>query len=279
VYTSGANILQRSCFNLSWGLVLALPLLAADGLPANGAPATETQPARMVSVVRSDQRTGKLVRSVVVSPKPVADRKVAETVVAPRVISSAAPAAAPAAAAVINAKSSTYAGINQLVADAAARESLPPELIHSVIKVESDYNPNAVSPKGAQGLMQLIPETAQRFGVNNAFSPAENIQGGAKYLRYLLELFKGDYVRALAAYNAGEGAVTRYNGVPPYAETQNYLVQVSKQLKINLAGQPRPKPNETAAPKPEANPESKPDGVTHLQEIVLPDGTVRYVSK
>ena len=264
--------MYRSCFNIISGLALAAGLWGADGLTA-----ASTQPAR-TSVVRSDERTGKLVRSVVVSPKavvsakPVAEKRVVETVVAPRVMAPApTPPAVPAPA-----PESAYGNINKLVADAAARESLPAELLHSVIKVESNYDPLAVSPKGAQGLMQLIPQTAQRFGVSNAFSPAQNIQGGAKYLRYLLGLYNGDYVRALAAYNAGEGAVARYGGVPPYAETQNYLVQVSKQLEKSLAGQPQPKnPEPQAAPKPEA----KSDGTTHLQEIVLPDGTVRYVSK
>ena len=208
------------------------------------------------------------------NPRPVAERKVAETVVAPRVVPAAAsskgssPTATPSG-------TEPWSNINQLVAEAAARESLPPDLIHSVIKVESDYNPNAVSPKGAQGLMQLIPETAQRFGVNDAFSPAENIKGGARYLRYLLEMFQGDYVRALAAYNAGEGAVAKYGGVPPYSETRNYIAQVGKQLEKSLAGKPQPKPVETQ-PAASAAPG---DGVTHLQEIVQPDGTVRYVSR
>src|SRR2546429_244672 len=85
------------------------------------------------------------------------------------------------------------AGINEAVARAAAEHSLPPQLIHSVIKVESNYNPYAVSSKGALGLMQLIPETARRFGVKNVFNPLENIQGAARYLRYLLDLFENDY--------------------------------------------------------------------------------------
>jgi soluble lytic murein transglycosylase-like protein len=251
----------------------AVSLWAADEPSgANG------QPLRMTSVVRSDPRTGKLVRSMVVNSKPVAGRAVAETVVAPRVVSSmpATPAAPPAPAAAVSPASPSGA-IDEMVARIAARESLPPQLIHSVIKVESNYDRYAVSPKGAQGLMQLIPATAQRFGVTDAFNPADNIQGGARYLRYLLELYNGDYPRALAAYNAGEGAVAKYGGVPPYAETRNYLVQISRQLEKSMAGQPQPKPMETKPePKPEA---SDPDGVSHLEEVVQPDGTVRYVSK
>ena len=123
----------------------------------------------------------------------------------------------------------------------AAEQSVPPELLHSVIQVESNYNPGAVSPKGAQGLMQLMPETARRFGVPNSFDPVENIQGGAKYLKYLLELYKGDYPSALAAYNAGEKAVAKYGGIPPYAETQNYVAQVQRESmpSANRCGQTR----------------------------------------
>ncbi len=270
--------MYRFCFYGAWVLV-ALPLLAADGSTGtNGAQLPGAQPAAKTSVVRSDPHTGKLVRSVVVNAKPVAERPVAGTVVTPRLVSPAPPAESAPAPTPETPKpaSQSWNNINQLVADAAARESLPAELLHSVIKVESDYNPYAVSPKGAQGLMQLIPATAQRFGVSNAFSPSENIQGGAKYLKYLLELYKGDYVRALAAYNAGEGAVARYGGVPPYAETQDYLVRIGKQLEKSAAGQPQPKKETQPAPKPEA---VKSDGVTHLQEIVQPDGSVRYVSK
>lgn len=271
--------MHRFCFSLALGLTAAAWLSAADGSRA-----PDTQTVRKTSVVRSDPRTGKLVRSVVVNARPVAEKKVAETVVAARTIPPAKPPAPAPAATPGSLRTEPGANINQLVAEAAARESLPPELIHSVIKVESDYNPYAVSPKGAQGLMQLIPETAQRFGVSNAFSPADNIGGGARYLRYLLELYKGDYTRALAAYNAGEGAVARYGGVPPYEETRNYLVRVGKQLEKSVSG---PAQHTTAGQNQsmkETQPESKADagkgdGMTHLQEIVQPDGTVRYVSK
>jgi len=262
--------LKRFCFRLGWGAALA----AASLWAADGPSGAINQPVRMTSVVCSDRRTGKLVRSVVVSSKSVAQRKIAETVVAPRAISSATPPLPAPKPAVW--QSPPTGSIDEMVAQVAERESLPPQLIHSVIKVESNYNPYAVSPKGAQGLMQLIPATAQRFGVANAFNPSENIQGGAKYLKYLLELYNGDYPRALAAYNAGEGAVAKYGGVPPYPETRDYLVRIGKQLEKSMAGQPQPKPVET---KPAPKPDDKLDGPSHLHEIVQLDGTVRFVSR
>src|SRR5439155_12310068 len=115
------------------------------------------------------------------------------------------------------------------------------------------------SHKGAQGLMQLIPETARRFGVANAFNPVENIQGGAKYLRYLLDLYAGSYPLALAAYNAGEAAVAKYGGIPPYAETQNYVIQVRRQLELAKKAA-----DTKAAPAPAAVAEIKEQGPAHV---------------
>lgn len=222
---------MRFCFRLGW--LVGLPVLALH--------AGDGQQGRKVtSVIRADS-SGKLVRTVVVS------------------------SAAPAAAAIPS------VAITAAVDRIAAEQVVPPELIHSVIKVESNYNPYAISPKGALGLMQLIPATARRFGVNDAFDPVENIQGGAKYLRYLLDLYHGDYPLALAAYNAGEEAVARYGGVPPFPETQNYVVQVRRQLQQgNKSATARPKQNQAD--------EAAPSGPAHIQEILEPDGSVRYVS-
>jgi soluble lytic murein transglycosylase-like protein len=103
--------------------------------------------------------------------------------------------------------------------------------VHSVIRAESNYNTRAISPKGAQGIMQLIPSTARRFGVSNAFDPQENVRGGVKYLKFLLDYYQNDYVRAIAAYNAGEAAVDKYHGVPPFEETRNYVYAVARNLK------------------------------------------------
>lgn len=117
-----------------------------------------------------------------------------------------------------------YAGF---IEKAATKVKLHPELLHAVILAESSYNPNAISKAGAQGLMQLIPATAQRYGVTDSFDPQQNIQGGAHYLRDLLVMFNFDLKLALAGYNAGENAVIRYGyQIPPYAETQNYVKKV-----------------------------------------------------
>jgi soluble lytic murein transglycosylase-like protein len=115
---------------------------------------------------------------------------------------------------------------------AAQRNGLDPALLAGLIKQESGFNPNAGSPAGAQGLCQLMPGTARGLGVTDLHDPVQSIEGGAKYLAEQLKSFNGDVARALAAYNAGPGAVQRYGGVPPYAETQNYV----RAVQANAAG-------------------------------------------
>ena len=117
--------------------------------------------------------------------------------------------------------------ISDLVEQSAKAHNVDPLLIHSMIKVESDYNVHAVSPKGAEGLMQLTPSTARMLGVSDSFDPGQNIEAGVKYLKYLQSVYKDDRL-ALAAYNAGPGAVSKYKQIPPYPETQNYVAQVGK---------------------------------------------------
>lgn len=223
-------------------------------------------PRRLTSVVRPDVRTGKLVRSMVVSSKAVAEIRVAQEVVQAHVVSAITPDEPPDA---------PPPNIDEAVRRIATEQAISPQLIHSVIKVESNYNARAVSSKGAQGLMQLIPSTARRFGVDDVFNPVQNIQGGAKYLRHLLDLYDGDYPLALAAYNAGEAAVARYGGVPPFAETRNYVILVRRQLE---------QAKKAAAAKTGAGPvpqafEAKESGSAHIVEIVQADGSVRYVSR
>lgn len=105
----------------------------------------------------------------------------------------------------------------------SARYGVDPTLVRAVIQVESDFNPNCVSHKGARGLMQLIPATAKRFGVSKVHDPEQNIHGGVRYLAYLMDLFNEDLPRVLAGYNAGENAVLKYGGIPPYEETGTYV--------------------------------------------------------
>ncbi|SCK11952.1 lytic transglycosylase domain-containing protein [Vogesella sp. LIG4] len=119
------------------------------------------------------------------------------------------------------------AAFSKLVARIAHEQHLDPQLLHSIITVESGYNPGAVSPKGAIGLMQLMPGTASRFGASNPQDPVQNIRAGARYVRFLLALFNSDMSLVLAAYNAGEGAVSKYrNTIPPYEETREYVAKV-----------------------------------------------------
>jgi soluble lytic murein transglycosylase-like protein len=112
------------------------------------------------------------------------------------------------------------------IRQAAALYQIPEELVRAVIKVESDFDPRAVSPANARGLMQLIPATADRMLVTDVFDPRQNIFGGVRYLRILANLFNGDLTLTIAGYNAGEGAVMRHGGIPPYAETQEYVKRV-----------------------------------------------------
>jgi Transglycosylase SLT domain len=120
--------------------------------------------------------------------------------------------------------------ITGLVHKLAPQYALDPKVVLAVIEAESNFNPKALSPKQAQGLMQLIPQTAQRFGVADPWDPEQNLQGGMAYLRWLLDHFGGDLKLALAGYNAGEQAVERHGGIPPYTETQRYVKRIVKRL-------------------------------------------------
>jgi soluble lytic murein transglycosylase-like protein len=113
-----------------------------------------------------------------------------------------------------------------LIEEIAPRYGLDPKLVLAVVSVESAFQADAISSRKAQGLMQLIPATAARFGVRDPFNPVDNLRGGMAYLRWLLTRFKGRVTLALAAYNAGEGAVKRYGGVPPYKETRKYVKKI-----------------------------------------------------
>lgn len=117
--------------------------------------------------------------------------------------------------------------LERMVKETAERHNVDPDLVRAVVNVESGWNPSAVSRKGAFGLMQLVPGTAQRMGVNDVFDPQQNLDGGVRYLHSLLDRYNGSLPLALAAYNAGEGAVDRYRGVPNYRETRLYVQKVT----------------------------------------------------
>ena len=157
--------------------------------PAAGTP-------RVVSVVRVDPRTGRLVRSIVVKQDGQNPLNVTPEVRA-------------------------------MIEETAKNLDVSPLLVDSVIQVESSYNPYAVSPKGAQGLMQLMPATARRFGVKNSFDAKQNVEGGVRYLKFLQDTFQDDRL-VIAAYNAGEKAVAKYGSVPPYPETVGYVAKVGR---------------------------------------------------
>jgi len=116
--------------------------------------------------------------------------------------------------------------LDWIIFRAGEKAGVDPRFIHAVIKQESKYDPKAVSYVGAEGLMQLMPATAKRFGLKDPFDPAANVQAGTKYLKWLLKRFDGDVSLALAGYNAGEGSVDKYKGVPPYGETQDYVKKI-----------------------------------------------------
>ncbi|MBI5280245.1 MAG: lytic transglycosylase domain-containing protein [Candidatus Solibacter usitatus] len=222
-------------------------LVASFALPAAAA-----EPAlRLTTTVRADARTGRLVRTSVVAPRAiqptVQTRTLAPVVVPPVLVDGGLRKDPPASA-----------GLGEIIEQTARDNSVDPLLVHSVIRVESNYDPLAVSPKGAEGLMQLIPATARRFGAANSFDVRENIAAGVKYLKYLQDMFKDDRL-ALAAYNAGEGAVMKYRDVPPYRETERYVYKVGRTYgdarRRQAAAPPVQKPPEPAAAPAEIKPE------------------------
>ena len=234
---------MRFCSELILGtavLAAAFGPLAKAEAPPDALPAPHA-----VSVVRADARTGRLVRSVVVRAKQAGEIG-----------------------------QDSDAGVRSLVEEAAKNLDVSPLLVHSVIQVESNYNPYAVSPKGAQGLMQLMPATARRFGVTDSFDAKQNIEGGVRYLKFLQDTFKDDRL-AIAAYNAGEGAVTKYRDVPPYPETKSYVDKVgAKFSKAKRAAE------KTAAPVKIAD-ESKPaeEETRHLVQFRDSEGRLHLATR
>jgi len=201
--------------------------------------------ARAVWVVKVDTHTGRLVRSLVAAPGPGSANKTPD--------------------------------VRGLIDEAARTFDVNPLLVDSVIQVESNYNPFAVSPKGAQGLMQLMPGTAQRFGVTDSFDPKQNIEAGVRYLKFLQDTFQDDRL-AIAAYNAGEKAVAKYKDVPPYPETINYVAKVDK--KYGQAKRAAGKNNEVKnEAKNVEEPKAAADEPKHILAYVDPEGKLHIATR
>jgi len=221
--------------------ISVLAMLAASPYKLAAADSTSQK----ALIVRADRRTGKLVRSVVPVKGPATDA--------------------------LTTRQEPAIDISGMVEKAARDNNVDPLLVHSIIQVESNYNPYAVSPKGAQGLMQLMPPTARDLGVSNSFDPRQNIEAGVRYLKYLQDLYKDDRL-ALAAYNAGPGAVQKYKWIPPYPETQDYVNRVGEQYGAakkaaaqHLAEPAAPPVGVTEEKRPKLEPFVDAEGRLHLR--------------
>ena len=210
-------------------ILLALHVSAANAdifgyADANGAIYLTDSPTQVTSQSQADKAASKDTTANADEPTQPAYELIVVSPPEPISATSAVELAAMDDKAPINAKGLLY---KDQVKIAALDSGIETALLHAVIMTESNYNARAISPKGARGLMQLMPHTAKRFGVNNADDPKQNIQGGARYLSYLLKLFKNDFSLAIAAYNAGENAVIEHgNTIPPYRETLHYVIKV-----------------------------------------------------
>ena len=226
-------------------LVLAGAVLGTAALAPLAAAEVSVSP-RAVWVVRVDFQTGKLVRSLV--------------------------AAAPKIA----------LNVRGLIDEAAKNYDVSPLLVDSVIQVESNYNPLAVSPKGAQGLMQLMPGTAQRFGATDSFDPKQNIEAGVRYLKFLQDTFQDDRL-AIAAYNAGEKAVAKYGDVPPYRETIDYVAKVGKKYGQAKRAAGIGDPGKDSQAKTEAKnveePKAAEEEPKHILGYVDPEGKLHIATR
>jgi hypothetical protein len=173
--------------------------------------------------------------------------------------------------------------VDGFVVDSGRRNAVDPLLLYSIMHQESTFKKRAISPKGARGLMQLMPGTALRFGVTNIFDPRQNIEGGARYMRFLLDQFNGDVSLALAGYNAGEGAVMKYGyNVPPYAETREYVRRITRRYSLirdPLAAQAanRATPEQIAAARRDSAPLSIYE--RSVFAVRLPDGRLQLISQ
>ncbi|MGI8742932.1 MAG: lytic transglycosylase domain-containing protein [Bryobacteraceae bacterium] len=247
------------CLQLSCIAIVSAACLSAAGSISIPSRTVSAVPARVIAVVRTDPRTGQFVKTVNVPVRLVPSRIISTETEG---LGEGVPVANVA-----------DFNVRSLVADTANQYEVSPALVDSVIQVESNYNPRAVSPKGAQGLMQLMPATARRFGVKNSFDPKDNIIGGVRYLKFLQETFKDERL-AIAAYNAGEGAVQKYGNVPPYAETMSYVAKVGKKYGQARRAELNRQSAKQAADSPPKQPEHRP-----LAQFIDSEGRLHITTK
>jgi hypothetical protein len=196
------DTMSRFCFSLACFCLLGAPVWGAE-------------PTAVRTTVRVDRSSGRLIRTQLILPREVPPVEVIAKETLP-----STPKPAPI-------QTAARAEVDLIVDQTATAHGVDPLLVRSVMQVESNYNPTAISPKGAMGLMQLMPATARQLGVTNAFDVRQNIEGGVKFLRYLKSKFDDDRL-VLAAYNAGEAAVKKHGWIPPYPETIDYVYKVGK---------------------------------------------------
>jgi soluble lytic murein transglycosylase-like protein len=224
-------------FGFAFGLLLlTLPALGTDlAILHNGFSIRHERRETVGSVTRLYFGTGKDYVDIATSQIERFEKDLSPSV-APSLVPTVAPAASPTGATTVAptlapARSAKLQPLkpqelNEVIHSISDRNHLDPDFVSSVIHAESGFNQHAVSPKGAQGLMQLMPGTASKLGVSNAFDPRANVEGGTRYLNELLQRYNFDVIKALAAYNAGPGRVQQYGGVPPYYETRTYVARI-----------------------------------------------------
>lgn len=245
-----------------------------DNFDVPGGVRVET-PAQIAPAVRQNKRlklTARTMPSAVASAQPTA---------APR--PSAAPALSMATGTALEGFSTGDGKVDSFIVDSSNRYGVDPLLIYSIMHRESSFKKFALSNKGARGLMQLMPATAARLGVRDIFDPQQNIEGGVKYMRFLLNLFDGDVRLALAGYNAGEGAVLKYGrNVPPYRETQEYVRRISERyalMRDPSTARLAPRVSRTQIAKLKAAEPPPLAYETHIFTVRTPEGKLRLVSQ
>jgi soluble lytic murein transglycosylase-like protein len=209
---------------------IAAALLALASLPASAAEMANLQNGFAIRHARHEVRGGVTRLYLAETPDNYIDVPTAEILGFEEIETPVVPAPAPPPA----------ANLDEMVNAASTRNNIDRDLILSVIRAESGFNPDAVSPKGAQGLMQLMPQTAARLGVQNALDPATNVEGGTRYLGQLLARYHNNLLLALAAYNAGPQRVEQYRGVPPFRETRVYVARIIRDLNRKRSAQRGP---------------------------------------